>query len=243
VQVASEDTVLPAAREYAGVLRQNQAAVYQALGPHIRCQHLSMFWLSACVHAKHDGLSALLGPFNKQLQTLLMMRHADSECVPTEDELQEDIEGAPTSWILDKRAFREVHSVQVVWPLSIDVLRRTAHRSSFCKELAELKCPGVSAPLGGLTWSMLLQADWDPVRQATQLGLFCTPRNAPHNCWYRFRGRVDVEGDLGLSQSISCSRLTAGSEGRGWVDFFGVGWMSGGWDEEAWVARGLPAAA
>ena len=79
MQVASEDTVLAAAREYAGVLRQNQAAVYQALGPHIRCQHLSMFWLSACVHAKDDGLSALLGPFNKQLKTLLMMRHADSE--------------------------------------------------------------------------------------------------------------------------------------------------------------------
>jgi hypothetical protein len=25
------------------------------------------------------------------------------------------------------------------------------------------------------------------------------------------------------------------------TDFFGVGWMPGGWDEEAWVAAGLPA--
>lgn len=151
VQVASEDTVLAAVRAYVNADKSTSTAVNLILAPHVRCQHLSMFWLSACVHAKDDGLSALLGPFSKQLETLLMMRHADSEYVPTEDELQEDIQGAPTSWILDKRAFREVHSVQVVWPLSIDVLRRTAHRSSFCKELAELKCPGVSAPLGGLT--------------------------------------------------------------------------------------------
>jgi hypothetical protein len=202
-----------------------------------------MFWLSACVQSKEERLSTLFSPFKKQLKTLQMMRHADNEYGPTEDELREDIEGAPASWTLDKRVFsKEVQSVQVVWPLSIDALRSATKRSYVVTRQVQVKCPGVSAPLGGLTWSMVLQANWEDERRATQLGLYCVPQNVPDSCWYMFRGRIDVEGDLGLSQDISCSRLTAGSEGRGCDDFFNVGWMSRGWDEKAWVTRGLPAA-
>jgi hypothetical protein len=246
VQVASEDTVLAAVRAYVNADKSTSTAVNLILAPHVRCQHLSMFWLSACVHSKDKALSAVFSPFKKQLKKLLMMRLADNDFV-TQDELQLHLTTAPPSWRLGMRDVRDVHSVQLVWPLRISTLRSAAQRASSRQDLVEVKYAGVSAPMGGMTWSMLVQAVWDSDRQATRLGLFCIPRNAPRNCWYRFRGWVDVAGAPELSFIVDCSCLLTGSKGgrqEGWGqdDFFDVGWMSGGWDEAVWVAGGLPAA-
>jgi hypothetical protein len=240
--VASEDTVLAAAREYLKAPKFTPSLVAGMLAPLIRCQHLSTFWLSACVCAKEEGLSALFSRFQQPLKTLLMMRLADKDRVPTQEELQEEFEGAPSSWLLGQRAFKNVDSVQLVWPLRVAELRSAAQRSCTAKELVRVECPaaGVSAPLGGMTWSMVLEAEWDADQQATELWLFCIPRNAPHNSWYTFKGRFDVEGAPELSQSIDCLRAIPGPEGFGLVDVF-VGSMSGGWDEAAWAAAGLPA--
>lgn len=189
-------------------------------------------------------MRALFRPFKKQLKTLLMMRLADEDFVPTQEELQEHLEGAPASWLLGRRAFRGVDSVQLTWPLRISELRSTAQRASDNKGVVSLECPCVSAPLGGMSWSMRVQARWVAEQQATRLGLYCIPGNAPSDVWYRFGAEFDVDGAPQLSRIFTRSRVLAKKAGRGGFgvpNFFAAG-MSGGWDEAAWVAAGLPAA-
>jgi hypothetical protein len=241
VQVASEDTILAAVREYVKANSPRTAAGNLALGPLIRCQHLSMYWLSACALWGDEGLSALFSPFKKPLKKLLMMRLADSNYVPAVDQLQQRLDGAPASWGLRKRTFRSVHDVKLVWPLPIAELRSAVQRSCDEQHVVEVKCPLVSAPLGGLTWSMWVEADWDADRKGTQIKLFCIPRNAPRDVYYRYMFRIDVEGAPQLSQSVSCSRVLQANEGAGARNVFGAGPMSKGWDAEAWAAAGLPA--
>lgn len=240
MQVASEDTVLAAAREYlkAQKFKFTPSLVAGMLAPLIRCQHLSTFWLSACVCAKDEGLSALFSRYQQPLKPLLMMRLADGDCVLTQEELQDQFEGAPPSWLLGQRALKNVDSVQLVWPLRVAELRSAAQRSAAEQDLVRLECPLTSAPLGGMTWSLLAEADWDADRQAVQLGLFCIPLNAPLNSWYTFRAQLDVEGAPELSHKVSCLRSVSAPTGLG-SDL--VGSMSGGWDEAAWAATGLPA--
>jgi hypothetical protein len=240
VQVASEDTVLAAAREYLDAYKGNASLVAGVLAPLIRCQHLSTFWLSACALQLDEGLSTLFSRFQQPLKPLLMMRLADKDRVPTQEELQGEFEGAPSSWLLGQRASKTVDSVQLVWPLHVAELRSAAQRSCIEKELVRVECPGVSAPLGGMTWTMLVEAEWGADQQATRLGLFCIPGNAPMNSWCRFKARFEVQGVPELSYSISCSHAVSGPAGFGWHDYF-VGYVSGGWDEAAWAAAGLPA--
>ena len=215
--------------------------VAEALAPVIRCQHLSLYWLSACVLSKDEEMSGLLRPFKKQVQQLLLMRLADNHYVPTQDELQQHLEGAPVAWLLGRRASKGVGYLELVWPLRIDKLRRAAQQSAAEKDLVELECPLVSAPLGGMTWSMVVQANWDADKKATLVGLYCVPRNAPNNLFYRCLFNIDVEGAPELSGSIDCSRILPGRQGCGRPDMFELGHMSGGWDDAAWAATGLPA--
>jgi hypothetical protein len=154
-------------------------------------------------------LSALFSTFKKQLKKLLMIRLADNDYVPTDDELQQHLEGAPRSWTLGRRATREVDSVQLVWPIPISELRSAAQRCCTERRLVKVECSGMSAPLGGMTWSMVVQATWDAERQATQLGLYCKPRNAPHKVWYRYMCQFDVEGAPELARNLYCPRVMA----------------------------------
>jgi hypothetical protein len=239
VQVASKDTVLTAAREYLIAHKSSAAAVAGMLAPLIRCQHLSMYWLTACALRADEGLSALFSPLKKQLKRLMLMRLADSSFVPSEKELQQHFEGAPDSWLKGRRTVREVASVQLVWPLPIADLRSLVQRSTDEKRAGQLKCPLVSAPLGGMTWSLLLEAVWDAEDEVSYLNMFCIPKNGLHNFWYRYRWQIDVAGAPVLTRSMLCSHLIPGLVAEGSGDVFDAGYMVG-WDEEAWAATGLP---
>jgi hypothetical protein len=245
MQVASEDTVLAAVRSYIRACpKSSKTAANEELAPLIRCQHLSVYWLSTCVLAKDEGqLSLLFAPFRKQLKTLLMMRLADQEYMPTQEQLQEHFQGAPASWGLGRRAFRGVHSVQLTWVLPVSELRSKVQRASELKGNVSWECPSVSAPLGGMTWSMLVQAHWDAEKQAARLGLYCVPANAPREVWYRYRVKLHMDAGVRPGPFFITSQVLTQKTGRGAMgfnNFFGTGYMSGGWDEAAWVAAGLP---
>jgi hypothetical protein len=108
---------------------QQKEAAQQRLAPLIRCQHLSLYWLSAALHSQ-DAPKLLLHGLAEQLKLMLVLRHSGVGSRLTAARLQRRIPGAPASWSLGKRASKQVSSVQVVWELEVSKVKETALRSS-----------------------------------------------------------------------------------------------------------------
>lgn len=243
--MASEDTVLAATRSYVGSLHSGycENPRYQAktkLAPLIRCQHLSFNWLSACVLSEDGHLAFLFGSYNEQLKQLLLLRLAGSDPQPTQEEIDENMEGAPPSWLLGQRARKEVSSVQLVWPVDVSAVRKVVNGCAEAKDYETLRCPDISAPLGGIAWSLELQAEWLPHDQAVTLYLFCVPQNAAEGAWCRFKAQFEVQGYPHFTHTTCCNRAVREDQGHGVQNFFQTGNMVKGWDEDAWQDADLP---
>lgn len=149
MQVASEDTVLCAVRWCVDKASpRKQPAVKTALVPLIRCQHLSMYWLSSCVLSYDCNL---FDSVSRQVKSLLMARQTDEHFKPLQPDLADGelMAEAPVSWLLGPRACSPVSSVKLVWAVSVSQLRELVQKSVRCQADMELNCSSCSAPLGG----------------------------------------------------------------------------------------------
>lgn len=92
-----------------------------------------------------------------------------------------------------------------------------------------------TAPIGGVSWVLLVKSSWDAAAGGTKLGMYAEPKNVPAgmSCSASFCVTCrDV--------ARSCTARIRGGQAHGWDDFFRLGCMRGGWDEAARVAKGLP---
>jgi hypothetical protein len=237
VQVAGEDTVLYTVRRYLGRISNNlaqQQHASQVLASVIRCQHLSLFWLTSTVVSTQPTLP--LSVLRPQLGQLLLLRSAQAGVVVGQSHLQELLGGAPASWALKPRASRPVTSVSVTWDVHMDRLLEAAQHciaENATQILNSLESFTCTPPLGGMTFALTVQCT--PHDAGCKVGIFARCANLhayPMKPSFRFQL---VSG--GQSRYALCP---AGQGGLGWPDFFKLGTMAGGWDEAALATAGLP---
>lgn len=246
LQVASEDTVLYTAQSYinkmqpsgspASVAVQKDAAKQQ-LAAHIRCPQLSQFWLTAAVLAPSAATQVLAGLLT-QLKQLVLARQAEPNSSLPSDVFVKEIPAAPASWKLLRRSSKQLAEVQLQWSVNIENMKSKALQSANVGSYAELNSAACTPPLGGLSWQLQLNCTWDRQLKGSKIGLFVVPNNVPPGMAHSPCMTVECSGHV----SRSTGRLQRiRRSGWGWIDFFDVGCMPGGWDEAAWLAKGLPA--
>ena len=96
----------------------------------------------------------------------------------------------------------------------------------------------VSPPLGGVSFRMMVHCYWGSEARGSRVGVFVQPSNLPSGTFYSFDFEMHCEPYASKKQMGL--QVESSKHWRGWADFFGIGVMSGGWDEAAWVAKGLP---
>jgi hypothetical protein len=159
LQVASEDTVLYTARQYANKLKDaEQQRAQQLLAPLIRCPHLSHSCGSGAFHAAVDGRT-LLSELRPQIGQLLLLRDVQKAYRVEHADLQEGglLAGAPGSWALGSRVSNPVGSVQVVWQLDVSELRDAARRSASEQCKIEVPCDVASPSLRGIAFDFRIR--------------------------------------------------------------------------------------
>jgi hypothetical protein len=241
LQVASEDTILYTAREYTSKLNLRQPAHAQhalkVLAPLVRCPQLSRYWLSGAVHAADHG-QTLLSELRPQMWQLLLLRDAQEEYAVQEEDLREGqlLAGAPPSWALGYRVFKQVQKVQLVWQVDVSELRDAARRSAAEQSECQLWPPATTPPLRGTAFSFILCCDCK--EGGMGIGLFGDACNLYCGMHFWCSARLDVD-DICVGGGFT-PRPYKRHESFGWSNVFGLGPMAGGWDEVAWASKGLP---
>jgi hypothetical protein len=259
LQVASEDTVLYTATQYMTSKTdwEARAAAQGALAPLVRCPQLSRFalmWVALSV----DSSQMLLGYFEPHLKQLLSLRCVTDACsgmvqntsaaavAAAAAAAAADIEDAPASWSLAQRQIRPLESgARVLWRLPVEKLAQACRDSVVKQQGMTLEGPD-SPPIGGVAWRMRI---------------VCEPKGAEQSCIGGYGDIVAPDGIFYAAHvTLSCRQGEYGGTGGGRVqhelktpllrsvigygddDFFGLGAMGcGGWDDEGWAGRGLPA--
>ena len=218
------------------------------LAPLIRCPHLSQFWLSASVlsNEPHKVLLRKLqhvGLAQSQLQQLLLRKFRSAN--PRGELRPEQIANVPASWLLPVRDIQLVSSVNLTWELDVCAIRTAALYSGSRKQKAIKRSP-VSSLIGGVRWGMKMYCDWDASKQGSTINLYACAESllAGTACRCTYTLKYIATDKCGV-KTAEGSRKEANhfeaDEPWGWEDVFGVGVMSGGFDEAAWAAKGLPA--
>lgn len=208
-----------------------QEAAEEVLAPLIRCQHLSLYWLSAPLLASEG--QQLLSRLKPKLGLLLSARVAHRQHQFTTIELSEAVLTALASWSLPKREFRHVKSVTLTALFSISELKEKAQQCAEQQEAMTLDCPLKSPPLGGVCWQLKLDCQWDAAAKAVDITVSVTPCNLGEGTSCSFDCSISCEA---VSTGLDACTLCEGRESY-WSDFFEVGLMAGGWDEVAWAAK------
>jgi hypothetical protein len=238
LQVASEDTVLYTAQRYVNNTKGTQKELArQQLAPLIRCPRLSRYWQSASVNSTKAGDTyMLLAELRPLLQRLLLVLDGQSDYTVLGKDLKKGgvFEGAPSSWVLGRRARKKVRSVQLVWQLDVGELRQAAQRSASEQAKVMLRSPCASPPLGGVCFGAMLSCR--PWKGGAYLDLSVGPRFLPADMCLRFDVKLAVEGFKSKHQRV----IWLSNRVEIFSNFFRVGAMPGGWDERAWAAKGLP---
>ena len=242
MQVVSEDTVLYTAQTYISRItdvQQHQAA-FQQLGPHIRCPQLSLFRLSLAQLQQTLLSPALLAnrELSSPLSQLLLMRQANPAKPLTAGDVKEFLPDAPPSWLLQPRAHKPVSSVSLQWSVAIDAIRVAAVGSAQ-QQVVQLQSSTMTPPMGGVSFRVLLQCIWDATAQGSTVGMFVTPVNIPVGAFCSMSCSLECE-QFQNGPHFPQGHVLTGYNGKGWRDYFSTGAMSGGWDEAAWAAKGLP---
>lgn len=246
LQADSEDTIFHTAQAYFDNLPTWQLAqAQQRLAPLIRCQHLSGLWLTAAA-LSDDAPKLLLGDLQPQLKKLTLAKQTEPGFELTPGIIAEEVPDAPASWSLQPRVRQQLSDgVQLLWDIEVSAIKETVQRSASQHKRVDLYSPTASPPLGGIRWKMLLDADWKaltglPGSSGVRIDLSAMPKGLPGDvfckCSYQLGWNA---GALSKSQPVDHIRVE-GCTGPMCSDFFGVGVMSGGWDEAAWAAAGLP---
>lgn len=187
--VSSEDTVLYTVQRYldkacladtasgsdSDTIRQR---IQERLGPLIRCQHLSHYWLTLSV-LSDDADDMPLAQLKPQLKQLLLMRSVKPRASFTADKLQEQLANAPPSWQQGKRASAPVSSVQLTWELDVGAVRQAAQCSAEQGERVSLNSPCVTPPLGGMAFGIKVCCGPADDSSGTLVGVCAVPRGGP----------------------------------------------------------------
>jgi hypothetical protein len=178
----------------------------------------------------------LLRRLQPQLQMLLQLKRALKEGMGA-DVISNNVAGAPASWLLPVSDVQPLvgptSSAEVEWQLDVADIRRAVQDSYSQQRRIELKAPSCCL-LGGVAWEMYLPIRWDASKAGSTVGLYVRtklPAGTFCLCMYSL---VCV----GVA-AVERSHLFGPSNGA--RDFFELGCMSGGFDEAAWAAKGLPA--
>jgi hypothetical protein len=214
--------------------------IQERLGPLIRCQHLSQFWLLLSVMSDDAGLMPL-AQLRPQLKRLLTLRSATVTVAATVAEFKDELGDIPPSWFLGYRSITPVSAVELTWELEVSKLREAAQRSAAQQQRGTLTSPGMTPPLGGLAFELMAQFDPAENGTAVELGFFVKPRGVPSDASYAFSFKLSAP-DLDWDNYTSgVCQHDGNSVSWGFGDFFALGPLAGGWDEVAWAGRGLPA--
>jgi hypothetical protein len=214
--------------------------IQERLGPLIRCQHLSQFWLLLSV-VSDDAGQMPLAQLQPQLKRLLTLRSATVTVAATAAELKDELGEIPPSWLLGERSITPVRTVELTWDLEVSKVREAAQRSAAQQQRGILTSPGVTPPLGGLAFELMVNCEPVESSTAVDLGFFVKPWGAPSDASYSFSFKLTAP-DLDWHNNTSgICQHDGNSVSWGFGDFFALGPLAGGWDEVAWAARGLPA--
>jgi hypothetical protein len=233
--VASEDSVLFAAEQYASSFSPNPQQVQSAqqiLARVVRAQHLSQFWLSASALSPSTP-TTLLGSYAAQLGDVLMLKAGMGSIGLANTDLQTLIPGSPDSWREGQRSIRAMPAVDLTWKLDISTVSG-AGQSSAWQQQVTLKSPETTPPIGGLVYGIQVIVDWVPEANGCEVSVYAAPRNAPAGTFHRFRFSLTVAGNV-FGPAWSPVMLCGGT---GWPITQGA--MAGGWDAAAWAQAGLP---
>jgi hypothetical protein len=238
MQVITEDTVLFTAQAYLDAQpdpEQRQAAAQQ-LAPLIRCPHLSRAWLSAATRAAPEELP-LLGPYTYEIGECLAFLQS---CPWHQQDFVSMVPSTPASWLRGPRVSSIVMRGQhLTWSLSVDELKRA------CQEVVESgdRCD-VVLPFGRPLLGLKLQLVAGPRVQGDGSfvpTVFVEASNAPSCMYNALMCIFKLPGRRGVARKQQLVVPLLGSQPRGPSNLFDVEAMTGGWDEAAWVSKGLPA--
>jgi hypothetical protein len=127
VEADSEATVLYTAQRYVDNLGvQSKPAAMLRLGPLIRCQHLSLGWLSAVATAitasaadtQAGRYSFVMAQQIRPAQQFLRMRILNQELSDFKDGVKR-YKDWPDSWLLGPRLYTPQDSVQLTWAVNV----------------------------------------------------------------------------------------------------------------------------
>lgn len=235
-QASSEDNVLYTAHRYVDSIQdaQQQQAASKRLGPLIRCPHLSLCWLSAALNPKTAHSLPLLQELNEHIWRLLMCRHADPSAALTTADAQKYLSAAPASWSLPPRPSVDVNRVEVSWSLPVSELRVAAAKAASTRRRQILVSSDYTPPLLGVMWQCGVELS--PAPNGTVLGMFARSGNSPDEMFWKYYVSIRVHGVKRFDAKTGLQpAVPVGSR-----DFFDIGPMAGGWDEQKLVAKGVP---
>jgi hypothetical protein len=247
LQVASEDTVLYTAQSYVDNLAAAGRTVLHAvdrLAPLVRCPHLSQFWLSASV-LSDDADKLLLRGLQHRLKRLLLLKQgvtAGSIVTAADIYANQDFpQDMPASWGLPVRDIQPpVNSAQLEWQIDVLDIISAAQASGSQQQTTVLRSHP-SKLLGGIRWCIELRCNWDASRQGSTIDAYvcALPPGLPVGAvrTYSLTGEWEEDPETVL---FKATQTLQGTSGVCSPDCFGVGVMAGGFDQAAWVARGLP---
>lgn len=199
----------------------------------IMCPHLSGFWLTAAALARgEDRSKMLLGGWHSALKQLMLAKQVAPGSRLSASIIETEVPGAPPSWVLPRRTGKQAGGkVQLQWAVSVSLIKRLLQESSSEREL-HLRSP-LSAPIGGVSWDMVLWTFWDLEARGARLGLYAAPKKIPTGMSCSFSFCLTC-GDIATTTTAAVR--IQGDAAHGWNDFFDLGCMRGGWDDAAWAA-------
>jgi hypothetical protein len=250
LQVDSEATVLYAAQHYINKLKgEPKAAAIQVLGPLIRCQFLSSSWLTSVAEGAVSGTAPGTFVLEKYAQPALqLLKRRLSSAKPSLGVISKylphmPLTAWPDSWFVGPRQYTAQDSVQLTQQVDVSQLREAAVRCAQGKKKEHLNSRA-SGPIQGLTWQLSVSIDGTN-SAGTRIGVFAGP--AANDVGFitqpaysfSYRATADV-GDRRVLDKTGSAPSLLWKLLWGPSDAFGLGYMSGGWDEAAWAAAGLP---
>jgi hypothetical protein len=177
-----------------------------------------------------------LAKMQPQLKQLLLLR--SSKARVTAAELKCEIADVPASWLLGQRKKAPVSTVELSWELDVGKLKEAVQVCAAQQKKQYLNSPGVTPPLRGMAFQITVKCAprTAGTSSAVSIGVYARAADAPPDASYTLTfGMSAAPQEAGPTTS----RPLKGTKRWGFGNFFKVGPMAGGWDEAAWVAKGL----
>jgi hypothetical protein len=195
-----------------------------------------------------DADKLLLWGLQPQLKQLLLMKQAyrPDQCLA--NVVTQHVTGAPASWLLSVRDIQPVSSMNLDWEVEVAAIKRALRDSVDQQKVINVWSPA-KCLLSGVRWGMHLQCNWNVSKQGSIIRLYTQPKNLPAGAICRCTFSLECIGVQDAIRTITstqlfktgCTSSTTCASSWSTPDFFKLGCMSGGFNEAAWAAKGLPA--